>query len=261
MPAWNIGGAMLTSLIKKLEHFLPLPDPDKEWLNGLVSRSDEFPDHADIIREGETPAGVFVVIAGHACRYKILPDGGRQILDFMFPGDIIELHGLLLKETDHGIVCLSPATVARLDSDRLIREIIDHPYVTVALWWSALQQEAILRERVASIGRRDAYTRVAHLLCEMFERLRLVGETVDHTYMLPITQVELGDALGISEVHANRMLRRLQNERLIAGGHRVLRIPDLEALKTAAAFDARYLHLDGAPQPVRDALSRSRLLP
>jgi DNA-binding GntR family transcriptional regulator len=79
--------------------------------------------------------------------------------------------------------------------------------------------------------------------------------------MLPITQVELGDALGISEVHVNRMLRRLQNERLIAADHRVLHIPDLEALKTAAAFDARYLHLDGAPQRVRDALSRSRLLP
>ena len=249
---------MLKSLIKKLEHFLPLPDPDKEWLNGLVSRSDEFPDHADIIREGETPAGVFVVIAGHACRYKILPDGGRQILDFMFPGDITELHGLLLKETDHGIVCLGPATVARLDSDRLIREIIDHPYVTVALWWSGLQQEAILRERVASIGRRDAYTRVAHLLCEMFERLRLVGETVDHTYMLPITQVELGDALGLSEIYVNRMLRRLQDERLIATDHRTIRIPDLAALKAAAAFDARYLHMDGAPPAVRQALSIGR---
>jgi len=252
---------MLTSLIKRLEHFLPLSDPDKEWLNGLVSRSDEFPAHADIIREGEVPAGVFVVTAGQACRYKILPDGGRQILDFMFPGDMTELHGLLLKENDHGIVCLGPTTVARLDSDRLIREIISHPYVTVALWWNSLQQGAILRERVASIGRRDAYTRVAHLLCEIFERLRLVGETVDHTYMLPITQVELGDALGISEVHANRMLRRLARERLIATDHRVLRIPDQDALRAAAEFDARYLHLDGAPRAVLDALSASRLLP
>jgi CRP-like cAMP-binding protein len=252
---------MLTPLIRKLEHFLPLPYTEKDWLNGLVSRCDELPAHADIMREGEVPAGVFVVIGGHACRYKILPDGERQILDFMFPGDMTELHGLLLKATDHGIFCLGPTTVARLDRERLIREIIDHPDVTVALWWSSLQQEAILRERVASIGRRDAYARVAHLLCEMFERLRLVGETVDHYYMLPVTQAELGDALGLSEVHTNRMLRRLQKERLIAADHRVLRIPDLEALKTAAAFDARYLHLDGAPQPVRDALSRSRLLP
>ena len=140
-------------------------------------------------------------------------------------------------------------------------EIFDHPQVTVALWWNALQREAVLRERITAIGRREAYARVTHLLCEMFERLRLVGETVDHYYTLPMTQAELGDALGISEVHANRMLRRLRNERLIAADHRMLRIPDLEALKTAAAFDARYLHLDGAPQPVRDALSRSRLLP
>src|SRR5271156_5156757 len=232
-------------LIMKLEHFLPLPDQDKEWLNSLVLRSHEFPAHSDIIREGEMLAGVFVVIAGHACRYKILPDGSRQILDFMFPGDKTELHSLLLKATDHGIFTLGPTTIARIDRDRLIAEMIDHPHVAVALWWNALQRGAILRERITAIGRRDAYARVAHLLCEMFERLRLVGETAYHRYMMPVTKAELGDALGISEVYANRMLRRMQSERLIVYDHRILRIPDLEALKRAAEFDARYLHLDG----------------
>jgi CRP-like cAMP-binding protein len=91
---------MLTPLIMKLEHFLALPDRDKAWFNDLVSRRDEFPSHADIIREGEVRAGVFVVIAGHACRYKVLPDGPRQVLDFMFPGDMNELHSLLLCATD-----------------------------------------------------------------------------------------------------------------------------------------------------------------
>ncbi len=246
---------MLTPLIQKLEHFLPLPDPEKEWLTGLVTRSEEFPAHAEILREGEVPGGVFVVTAGHACRYKILPDGGRQILDFMFPGDMTELYSLLLRAIDHGIVALGPVTVTRLDRDRLIGEIIHHRFLTVALWWSSLQQEAILRERIVTIGRRDAYERIAHLLCEMFERLRLVGETVDQTYTLPVTQVELGDALGISEVYANRMLRRLEDQGLIARDHRTLRIPDLEALKAAAEFDGRYLHLEGAPPAVRDALS------
>lgn len=252
---------MLTPLIMKLEHFLPLPDQDKEWLNGLALRDEEFPAHSDIIREGEMPAGVFVVIAGHACRYKILSDGSRQILDFMFPGDKTELHSLLLKATDHGIFTLGPTTIARIDRDRLIAEIVDHPHVTLALWWNALQREAILRERITAIGRREAYARVAHLLCEMFERLRLVGETVDHNYTLPVTQAELGDALGISEVYANRMLRRLQSEKLIVYDNRKLRIPDLDALKRAAEFDERYLHLDGAPQAVRDTGSARLLMP
>jgi CRP-like cAMP-binding protein len=252
---------MLTPLIMKLEHFLPLPDQDKEWLNGLALRDEEFPAHSDIIREGEMPAGVFVVIAGHACRYKILSDGSRQILDFMFPGDKTELHSLLLKATDHGIFTLGPTTIARIDRDRLIAEIVDHPHVTLALWWNALQREAILRERITAIGRREAYARVAHLLCEMFERLTLVGETVDHNYTLPVTQAELGDALGISEVYANRMLRRLQSEKLIVYGNRRLRIPDLDALKRAAEFDERYLHLDGAPQAVRDTGSARLLMP
>jgi len=259
MQEW--GTAVLTPLIMKLEHFLPLPDGDKEWLNGLILRLDEFPAHSDIIREGEISAGVFVVIAGHACRYKILSNGGRQILDFMFPGDKTELHSLLLRAIDHGIFTLGPTTIARIDRDRLIGEIIDHPNVTIALWWNALQREAILRERITAIGRRDAYARVAHLLCEMFQRLRLVGETVDQRYMLPVTQAELGDALGISEVYANRMLRRLQNEKLIVYDQRVVRIPDLDALKHAAEFDGQYLHLDGAPQAVRDAVSAQRLMP
>jgi CRP-like cAMP-binding protein len=251
----TLGAAMLTPLIEKLEHFLPLPAREKDWLNGLVIRLDEFPAHTDIIRQEEVPAGVLAVLAGHACRYKILPDGGRQILDFMFPGDMTELHGLLLSAADHGILALGPTTIARLDHDRLVSEIIEHPLVNVALWWSSLQQTAILRERIAVIGRRDAHARIAHLLCEIFERLRLVGETADHHYLLPLTQVELADALGLSEVHANRMLRRLQQEQLIGADHRSIRIPNLAALKAAAAFDARYLHLDGASPSLLDRLS------
>jgi len=178
----------------------------------------------------------------------------------MFAGDKTKLHSLLLKATDHGIFTLSPTAVAWINRDRLIVEIIEHPHVVVALWWNALQRAAILRERITSIGRRGAYARIAHLLCEMYERLRLAGETVDHNYMLPVTQAELGDALGMSEVYANRMLRRLQGERLILYDQRVLRIPDLDALKSAAAFDPRYLHLDGAPQAVRDRVSAQRFM-
>ncbi len=246
---------MLEPLIRKLAHFLPLPDAEKDWLNSLVVRSDEFPMHADIVRQQEVPAGVFVISTGHACRYKILPDGGRQILDFMFPGDMTGLHSFLLTAFDHGIFALGPTMIARLDRERLLTEIVDRPYVTLALWWSALQEEAILRERIAAIGRRDAYARIAHLLCEIFERLRLIGETLDAHYDLPLTQVELADALGMSEVHANRMIRRLQREGLILADHRAMRIPDLEALKAAGEFDAGYLHLESAPRVVLERLA------
>jgi CRP-like cAMP-binding protein len=247
---------MLTPLILKLEHFLPLPNRDKEWLNGLILRYDEFPPQADIFGQDEVPAGVFVVAAGHACRYKILPDGRRQILDFLFPGDMTELHSLLLKATDHGMLALGPTIVAQIDRDRLIGELVEHGHVGMVLWWSSLQERAILRERITTIGRRDAYARVAHLLCEMFERLKLVGETTDSAYRLPVSQVELADALGLSEVHANRMLRRLDAQQLIVYEGRHLRIPNLDALKRAALFDDSYLHLDGAPAAVRQAFAQ-----
>ena len=249
---------MLTPLIMKLEHFLFLPDQDQGWLNGLVLRCEEFPEHSDIIREGEMPSGVFVVTAGHACGYKILPDGRRQILDFMFPGDMTERHSLLLRETDHGISPSAPRLSRGLIATGSSRR-------SSSVRMSASRCGGVLFNApgfCVSGSPRSAgvmpIERVAHLLCEMYERLRLVGETIDHYYQLPVTQVELGDALGISEVYANRMLRRLQDEKLIIAEHRTIRIPDLDALKAAAAFDTRYLHLDGAPQAVRDALAVPR---
>jgi CRP-like cAMP-binding protein len=238
---------MLTPLFNKLEHFLPLPQEDRDWLDGLVSRITEFAAHQNILREDEPAAGVFVVMAGHACRYKMLPDGGRQILDFMFAGDMIEPYGVLLRRTDCGIVTTGPTAVAWLDHDRLLGEIGERPSVSLALAWSWLQQTAILRERIAVIGRRDTHARIAHLLCEIFERLQLIGEAATDHFTLPLTQIELADALGVSEVHANRMLRQLQRERLVTADHRSIRIPDTAALRAAAAFDNGYLHLQGAP--------------
>lgn len=249
---------MLRPLIIRLEHFLPLTHEDKRWLNDLFVRSDEFPARSDIIREGEAGINIFIVTAGHACSYKILPDGGRQILDFIFPGDETELHSVPIEVADHGIFALDRTAIAWIARDRLTGELTDHPRVADAFARSALQRLAILRERITSLGRRDAFARVAHLLCELFERLRLVDEAADHNYRLPVTQAELGDALGLSEVHTNRMLRRLQSERLIVYEGRHLRIRDLDALKEAAAFSPSYLNLNGAPQAARDALPVSR---
>ncbi len=170
--------AVLTPLISGLERFLPLTHQDKGWLNDLMMRSDKFPARSDIIPEGEVSVGMFVVTTGHACSYKILPDGGRQILDFIFAGDQTELHSGPLGATDHGIFALDSTAIAWINRDRFMSELTDHPRVAAAFERSALQRVAILRERITSLGRRDAHARVAHLLCEMFERLSLVGEAV-----------------------------------------------------------------------------------
>lgn len=119
-------------------------------------------------------------------------------------------------------------------------ELADHPRVATAFERGARQKLAIPRERITSLGRRDAFARVAHLLCELFERLSVVGETVGHDYRLPVTQSQLADTLGLSEVHANRILRRLEREGLIIYERRQLRIRDLNALKEAAVFSPTY---------------------
>ncbi len=242
---------MLTTLISRLEHFTALTDQDKGWLNGLVTRFDEFPAGRDIRRQAEVSDGIFVVTAGHACSYKILPDGGRQILEFIFRGDHAELP---LEATDDGILALNHTAIAWINHHRFLSELADHPRVATALERHARQKLAILRERITSLGRRDAFARMAHLLCELFERLSVVGETVGHDYRLPVTQSELADTLGLSEVHCNRILRRLESERLIIYERRHLRIRDLDALKEAAAFNPTYLDLNGSPATVHNAV-------
>jgi CRP-like cAMP-binding protein len=119
-----------------------------------------------------------------------------------------------------------------------------HPRITQALWWSTLVDEATLREWVVNLGQRNAYERAAHLLCELFVRLRAVGLTNGNACELPITQSELGDTLGLTIVHTNRMLQDLRRDGLIELKGKYLTILDLSALKQVALFNPNYLHLE-----------------
>jgi CRP-like cAMP-binding protein len=165
------------------------------------------------------------------------------MLAFLLPGDVCDLNSFVLERTDHSILALTDVTVARLTPEA-VEELTDgHPRLLRALWWAQLVDQAITREWVMNTGQRTALERTAHLLCELFWRLRAVGQTRGDTCELPITQIELGDTLGLSSVHVNRMLQELRREGLIVLRDRELVIADLELLQSAALFDPGYLHL------------------
>ena len=201
----------------------------------------------DLGRDGHRSSHCLLLLNGMVCRYRVMQDGQRQIMSFHFPGDILDLSGLLLGKLDHDIGTLTPVEVAPIAHATLLDWIERHPGLGRALWQDTLVDAAVFREWVVNVGRRSAYARTAHLLCEMATRLRAVGLAQEDTVSLPVTAVELADATGLSVVHVNRVLQELRAKRLIELRGRVLAVLDWDGLKHAAGFDPDYLHQRAAP--------------
>lgn len=196
----------------------------------------------DLICEGDRPDRVRFILSGWLARYKTLEDGRRQIVNFVLPGDTCDPLVYLLSEMDHSIGTLTPVIYAELERPQFEQLIASDNTLAEALWCEMLSINAIQREWAVNIGRRVALERVAHLLCEIIERLRPVGLIDGNSCAFPITQMDLADATGLSAVHLNRTLQELRATGLIVLRERLLTVDDLDALKSAALFNPNYLH-------------------
>jgi CRP-like cAMP-binding protein len=236
---------MPNPLIRKLENFTRLSPDDRAAIDSLaVSRVRNVGALEDIIHEGEKPDAVYLILDGWACRYKFLEDGRRQVVAFFLPGDICDPNIFILREMDHSIGTLTSVTVSAISPEAFNQLTFSYPRVTQALLWEGLVTTAIQREWTVNLGQRDSSERVAHLLCELFIRLRSVGLTDGDSCYFPVTQAVLADATGLSTVHMNRTLQELRASGLIVLKEKTLRIPDLKALQREGMFDENYLHLD-----------------
>ena len=197
---------------RKLENVIDLSNEEKLLLDRLVARPRRYEPGEDLISQGDIPRDLNIVLDGCAARYKLLADGGRQIMALLLPGDLCDLHVFVLKEMDHGIGAITATTVAKIPRDEILNILDTRPNLTKALWWSTLQDEAILREWIVNMGRRSAAARVAHFFYEIYLRLEAVGLASNYTYSFPLTQNELADAMGISHVHVNRSIQALRRE-------------------------------------------------
>ncbi len=217
-------------------------------LEGIIARGKEFRPDEDMIREGDRPAESTLLLSGFAARYKLVSNGKRQITAIHIPGDFIDLHSFLLKNMDHAVMTMTPCTVGLVPHDTLHRITESHPHLTRLLWLSTLIDGAIHREWLVAMGRLRAVTHTAHLLCELFVRLQVVGLTKDNTFEFPVTQAELGDTLGLSTVHVNRVLQELRANKLIMWRGNMVVIEDWQRLKEFAEFDPTYLSLQDEPR-------------
>jgi CRP-like cAMP-binding protein len=230
-------------LIRKLESIAPLTPEEKAALLRLPLRLKTVAADQDIVSEGDTPSECCLIVEGFACRYNMMAEGKRQILSFHISGDIPDLQSLHLKVMDHSLGALIPCKLAFIPHDNLRTLMRHHPRVGDLFWRDTLIDAAVFRQWVVNVGRRQAPAGMAHLLCELLVRLRAVELVEDHIFDLPLTQAELADALGITNVHVNRVLQELRGAGLIALHGKTLKVLDWERLKTVGEFDPTYLHL------------------
>ena len=219
----------------------PLSLEDRTAVDAIVGEEENVERHQRLVREGDDPGFGFLLIEGWAFRYRMLPDGKRRIVGFLLPGDICNVHVFDPGLMDHGIEMLSQGKVVRI-LHKAIRAIADErPDVRRAIWRSRLTDEAVLREWLVNISGRDACARIAHLLCELYARMEHVGLVNDASFDLRLTQIHLAEALGLTSVHVNRMLRRLRLQGLITHRSQRLTIHDIGKLKLTGGFDPGYL--------------------
>ncbi|HYD37564.1 MAG TPA: Crp/Fnr family transcriptional regulator [Allosphingosinicella sp.] len=238
----------VAALLRKLRVRDIVPSEEEEVIRASVAEIREHPAGRTIIRSGTTLSASTLLVEGIVCRYKDLADGQRQIMELHVAGDFVDLHGFLLKRLDHNIGAMTPIRIALVPHDALRGITETHPHLGRMLWFSTLLDAAIHREKILSIGRRSAVARIAHILCELLIRLRLVGLADETGYALPLTQADLADVTGLTSVHVNRMLKKLRDDKLLTFRGGRVTIGDWDALQRLAEFDPTYLHLERRPR-------------
>lgn len=234
---------MTTLLVRKLEAFTELGGDDHAALAELTAPIRAVEGRQDLVREGDTPGDLKLILGGFACRYRLMPDGRRQILSFMIPGDFSDLHLMPPRSIDYGVATISPCEVADVSRESLAA-LFERPGLEQALRICRFSEEAIVREWLVNVGRRSAAERVAHLLCEFFVRLRVIGQVTNGRTRFPVTQGDIADSTSLSVVHVNRILQDMRRVGLLTLGNRELTIHDFGRLARIGGFSAAYLQLN-----------------
>jgi CRP-like cAMP-binding protein len=185
---------------------------------------------------------VLVVVEGIACRYRMFADGRRQILSYLFAGDMTSPERLLVRQPGQSVSLLVPSQIAVLDRAAMAR-LQSRPNICTALGRDGLVRQATASEWQVNVGMRTALERLSHLICEIYTRLESVGLTTNRQFKLALTQSQLADSLALSAVHVNRTLMELRRQKLVDFRNRVVTILDYERLCDVAGFDPSYLQL------------------
>lgn len=237
------------ALLRKLARTETLSDGDRAMIETMAATNVRtVPARRDLIREGDRPRFAALILSGWGSRHKILVDGRRQTVGFLLPGDMCDVDVQLLDEADHSLGAVTALTVAQLPRELIGEVAANHPRVMRGLRRATMVDASIAREWAVNLGQRSAIERIAHLLCELYLRLDVVGLVNDGTCEMPLTQTDVAEATGMTPVHVNRTIQDLRARGLVRWRGRELQVVDLPGLMRVGLFSAAYLHMGRAGQ-------------
>jgi CRP-like cAMP-binding protein len=237
----------MSYLIEKLARRDNLSEDERDALIEILAPPRKVAAKQDIVSEHDRPSHSTLLISGFAGRYVTLPDGRRQITEISVPGDFVDLHSLLMKQMDHGVVALTDVSLANAPHDKLRQLTETHPHLARLLWLDTVIDGAIHRQLIASMGRKTGLGQLAHLVAELYVRLEVVGLASEHAFNLPLSQGVIGDALGLSAVHVSRLVGELRDRDLVDWTQSRVTILSWPRLVEEADFDPTYLRLHKEP--------------
>jgi len=236
--------AFVEPLLTRLQSIGGLSDTDRRLVETLPITPKRLAPQEYLLHQGDRPSSSAVVLSGVLARFQELPDGDRQVVSFNLPGEIPDLHSLFINRMDHSLVAITEAVVGLMPHDDIERVMETSPTLMKLFWRETLIDAAVFRQWIANNGRRGALGGTAHLLCELMLRARAIGGLrPDGGWPMPLTQQQLGDALGLSLVHINRTLKTLREDNAAVIERGILRVLDWDKLTKIAGFDPAYLHL------------------
>jgi CRP-like cAMP-binding protein len=221
-----------------------LSDEERAAILAAAGAARSFAAGEDIISQGDRPAFSTLVVAGMTARYSTVEDGGRQITGLHVAGDFVDLHSFPLQLMDHSVTAITDSEVVTFPHQGLMRITETYPHLTRVLWLLTLLDGSIHRQWMVTKGRLTADEQMAHLFCEQFVRAQMAGLARSQSFPFPLTQAQLGDALGLSIVHTNRTLQRLRRTGALEWEDGIVEIHDWPLLREMGQFDPSYLHLE-----------------
>lgn len=226
---------------RKLSTYVDLSPGDLSELEAVYNRRRKFPAGQDLIHQGQNNQSAFILVRGWACSYVILPNGARQIVAFHIPGDLLGLRSVLFRGSDHSVEPITQIEACEVLVSDLLEAFAKTPKLATAVLWASSRDAAMLVGNLVGMGRRTAAERTAHCLLELAARLREVGLGDKRGFACPLTQYQLADALGLSAVHVNRVLRDMRDAGMMTFQKGVVSFDDFDRLVAFADFDRAYL--------------------
>jgi CRP-like cAMP-binding protein len=230
-------------MLHKLERLAPLDDGDRDALLSLPFTLAEIERGRRILGDGEGSSNAHLLRSGVACRQTVLANGARQIVSLHLQGAILDLSSCVLSLDEPELRALTSCEIALIPREAIQGLLAERPATLgLAMWRRTLADAAILRAWMTNNARRDARSRLAHLLCELGLRLEGAGLGERTRYRLPMTQEQIADCIGLTPVHVNRVLKDMEKDRLISGTRGSIEIADWERLTGVGGFGSEYLY-------------------